>query len=298
MTGGKSRQALRKQQDAEKLCAKIRPRKYKATLILAPAQGLGVWKEERKLSFPGLTLRQFYGSATKGSFGDRIDILGTSVLDLLTYLEELPDEPSAASVVILSSYATWSRRSMFWDGELIAAKANAMLKKIRKTRAMDNAEDNIEEDERELTEEDLNQVHSHCVGVFGNVIADEAQKLKSVRTVTHVPVSQLQARFYLLLTATPMINLPMDLHGLLSLLWKPEWADAPEAPFAPTQEHYMEANEELNKEANAATINRHLWLLNPDIFRKWATVVEDASIPIGLSPFSHPDSVRIADPRV
>ena len=48
---------------------------------------------------------------------------------------------------------------------------------------------------------------------------------KSARTVTHRSVSQLEARFTLLLTATPMIKLPMDLHGLLSLLWKPEYGE-------------------------------------------------------------------------
>ena len=73
-----------------------------------------------------------------------------------------------------------------------------------------------------------------------------------------------------------MINLPMDLHGLLSLLWKPEYAeDLTVAPFDPTQKHYMDANEDLQKEVDAATINRYLWLLNPDTFRKWATPPQD-----------------------
>ncbi|KAM0795119.1 hypothetical protein BDR22DRAFT_894477 [Usnea florida] len=90
--GMKSRKALQKQELAEKLCEEIRGRKYKATLILAPAQGLGVWKEEKENSFPGLTLRQFYISASKGTFSDRITILGTSIIDLLKYLVELPDQ--------------------------------------------------------------------------------------------------------------------------------------------------------------------------------------------------------------
>ena len=62
---------------------------------------------------------------------------------------------------------------MFWDGELVSAKAAAMRKKMRKARKGD-AEDDVEDDDHELSEEEINLVHSHCRGVFGTVIADEA----------------------------------------------------------------------------------------------------------------------------
>ena len=65
--------------------------------------------------------------------------------------------------------------------------------------------------------------------------------------------------------------MPLDLLGQLSLLWKPEFEDGDTAPLAPTHESYMETNEELDQEVNVATINRHLWLLNPETFRQWAT---------------------------
>ena len=38
----------------------------------------------------------------------------------------------------------------------------------------------------------------------------------------------------------------------------------------------MEANVDLDKEVNVATINQYLWLLNPETFRKWATADPNA----------------------
>lgn len=56
-------------------------------------------------------------------------------------------------------------------------------------------------------------------------MGDEAQKMKSEFTVTHKSLVDLHASSHILLTATPMINRPLDLAGLLTLFWHEEWAD-------------------------------------------------------------------------
>ena len=53
-------------------------------------------------------------------------------------------------------------------------------------------------------------------------IVDEAPKPKSIATVAHRSASDLRARHHVLLTATPIINRPIDLVGLLALVWQEE----------------------------------------------------------------------------
>lgn len=53
-----------------------------------------------------LTLKLFYSAQKRSAFEDRGSVLGTSIVDLLEYLDRLPDDPSTLGVVILSDYAT------------------------------------------------------------------------------------------------------------------------------------------------------------------------------------------------
>lgn len=71
-------------------------------------------KDEKRMFFPQLTMKQFYSSKIQVGFFDRGQVLGTSIIDLLEYLDSLPDDPSTLLVVVHSSYATWSRRSTYW----------------------------------------------------------------------------------------------------------------------------------------------------------------------------------------
>ena len=66
-------------------------------------------------------------------------------------------------------------------------------------------------EEKELDEEQINRVHCLSPGIFGRIIADEAQKFKSPATVAHRSVYDLQAPSQVLSTATPMIDRPIDL---------------------------------------------------------------------------------------
>ena len=90
----------------------------------------------------------------------------------------------------------------------------------------------MEGENEEIDEKTLDQVHSLCLGIFDTIVADEAQKLKSPLTIGHKAVIDLHATYHLLLTATPMINRPLDLLGLPSILWRPGWFDLGPENFA------------------------------------------------------------------
>ena len=63
----------------------------------------------------------------------------------------------------------------------------------------------------EVDEEPGNIVYCLCPGIFGTIIADEAQKLKSPITISHKAVVDLHVTYHLFLTATPTINRALDL---------------------------------------------------------------------------------------
>lgn len=254
---------------AKSLIRGIANRKYKATLILAPSHALGVWKEEIRTFFPMLTLKQFYSAQKRSAFEDRGSVLGTSIVDLLEFLDGLPDDPSTLGVAILSSYATWAKRSTWWDEETLAARADASGRRTRHA-SVGQEDDDADAEDGELAEEELNRAHSCCPGVFRIVIADEAQKLKSIQTVAHKSVLDLQAAYHVFLTATPMIYRPRDLAGLLTLMWREEWADR--GPASPTLDDYEEAKSLVcGHMLSTDNINQSLWLLNPAVYKVYAT---------------------------
>ena len=120
-------------------------------------------------------------------------MLGTSVVDLLQYLHDLPDDPSILRVVILSSYSTWVNRITYWDEEALSARAGKFVRSVTKANApkVGKEDDHAEEADNEYDAEQLNQLHSFCKAVIEALIGDEAQKLKSELTMTHKSVSDL-----------------------------------------------------------------------------------------------------------
>lgn len=93
--------------------------------------------------------------------------------------------------------------------------------------------------------------------------------MKSEYTVTHKSVIDLQASAYILLTATPMINRPLDLAGLLTLFWRPEWTDPASSDL--NQGHYEAAKADIcGKMLSVDDIDRYRWLLTPELFKLWA----------------------------
>ena len=118
--------------------------------------------------------------------------------------------------------------------------------------------------------DDMNRVHLYYPGIFARIIADEAQKLKSIATVAHRSVSDLGARHHVLLTATSMINRPIDLIGLLALFWKEDWEAT--SPTVPAPKNYVDAKSRLvDRTLFTDDIDGRLWLLNPTTYKQWAT---------------------------
>ena len=83
-------------------------------------------------------------------------MLGTSIASLLKYIVGLLDTPSVLSVVILTSYTTWSRRSMYWDRALSDAEAKRLEKRMKESDARRGTEDDDIEEDEQMSEETLN----------------------------------------------------------------------------------------------------------------------------------------------
>jgi hypothetical protein len=77
----------------------------------------------------------------------------------------------------------------------------------------------VDDDEPELSEEEMRLLSTKTGGLFSIVLADESHKLKIVRTRTHQAIAQSGMERFVLITATPTINRSADLFRTLSLLW-------------------------------------------------------------------------------
>lgn len=70
-----------------------------------------------------------------------------------------------------------------------------------------------------MAEEFHNIYQSHIPGVFGRVLIDEVHASKSAMTLNKRAIYLLKAWTLIVLTDTLMINRPINLHGLLWLVW-------------------------------------------------------------------------------
>ena len=192
-------------------------RTHKPALILCPSAATMVWKTEMSKNFPVLTPRYFIGRRTVGTLDMRELTLEPTVVDLLEFLLSVPHEAATRNIVTLSSYTTWSARTLYWAPEYQQKVVNGKGKAPR--------EEEDEDDGEILTEEQKMLIRSHVDGVFARVVADEAQKLKHERTRAHLAVSKLWVAFVNMFTAMPRINKPADLKGLLTLLWSDSYAE-------------------------------------------------------------------------
>lgn len=158
---------------------------------------------------------------------------------------------------------------------------------------------------------------------FERVILDEAHALRNPRTLISEMVRQTRKSHIHFLTATPMLNHPRDLRGLLTLFWNPEWAlhdvglgfkECYEKDFDPagydviqgaggpheqtlTKDFLPRAGSSERSQQRYATFmeaykrNEKVWLLDPDNFRvvgttgKWAPAITALMIPQILAQF-------------
>lgn len=98
-----------------------------------------------------------------------------------------------------------------------------------------------------LDAEILSMTRHGCLGVFGRVICEKAQKLKHLSTLAHKSVKELEAPLIDLLTVTPMLNKPNDLEGLLRLLYQEDWARLDLGGAFPASEEYEKAFQQMQR---------------------------------------------------
>ena len=150
-----------------------------------------------------LTMKQFYSSRPRSSFFERDDILGTSIIDLLKYIDSLPDDLSTLLVVILSSYATWCKGTIYWDGR-VAGRHVGTLQAVwaRATAGLELQDENDDVDKDETDMEETNAKHSsfNTSWSIRNEYRRRGAETKSQPAVTHKAVLEVHTTYHILLT--------------------------------------------------------------------------------------------------
>ena len=131
--------------------------------------------------------------------------------DLLRYLIRIPDTPEALRYVVISSYSTWIKRSLYNSNPGTDVQDESMRNSATKHEVEHEVEDLFKDnhdhendDERVIPREEARNWASYCPDVFGRVICDEAQRLENPNTHSHISVARLRAPILNFLTATPM----------------------------------------------------------------------------------------------
>ena len=85
--------------------------------------------------FPKLQLKQFYSTSSWTNFLEREDILKDDILKFLDYFDSLSDDPSAVSVVVLTTYIIWSKRNIHWEADIQNKKAHRIARNSKRAAA-------------------------------------------------------------------------------------------------------------------------------------------------------------------
>ena len=168
-----------------------------------------------------------------------------------------PFDPKTGRTIFISTYGAWHHRTLYREASVVTPKKPRPPLKHRA-----HGDEDVDDDEdknsdvEEMDESEAQKYSSRAEGLFEWVICDEAHKLHSPKTKTSLSVSRLRAPHLILLTATPMINKPADLYGILTQIWREEWAfvkdedDEEEPEQGPKEAERLIA--ELNDYAQAA----------------------------------------------
>ncbi|KAI9370901.1 hypothetical protein BJX61DRAFT_544160 [Aspergillus egyptiacus] len=235
---------------------------FRPTLVLCQSVLIDTWLSEYYKYFGDvLELWLFHGSSAHTSDFRRKNIIVDSTEELRAKVKALdPKDTKTAKVVILSTYATWSTRTL----NLKADGPEKRATRAKANRTPGGDEEGVRGEESEDEEDDdgigmntqdadekrainvladlqdsefdrgrnlghgpkakkpliIDTVSSRLRGLFARVVADEGHALKQIRTYNHQAVAKLEARTVWFLTATPMSNRALDLCGYLALLWK------------------------------------------------------------------------------
>ncbi|KAI4154772.1 MAG: hypothetical protein LQ341_000297 [Variospora aurantia] len=265
----------RKFQECEYRVARIQQRQHLPVLVTFPSNGSNVWVSEIK-RFPRLIKRSknFFGSRHTGSAASRSMTLGSSIIDLLKYIESLPDTPEARLTLILTTYNTWVHRSIDYSKN----KKARSVRRLKRGAEDDDLNDTTAEQERSA--EESNDLRSYCPGVFSRVICDEAQRLKSPSTWTHKSIAFLNAPITQELTATPMMNRGVDLSGLLRYVYPPDAGSEETVTLA----DYEAARDALvGRQLSADIIHDYRRLLDPAVYYAITKTIQGQQLDAGTA---------------
>lgn len=251
----------------------LSPAPYKPTPILFPSSAALAWKHESK-KFPSLTLFYYMGSSYRSSTNRSKSILPTKIEDFKKWIASLDSmDPQTASVVVLSTYATWHHRTLYFEGDSgpQAQKGSSRTKEHAEDETAGGQDD--EDDATEMKEEQMRSLRTHASGLFDLVVCDECHKLKTVKTRSHQSVYLAEPKGLIMLTATPTINKHADFYGILCLFAGVVGSreSLPIDNYQIQLRHFDEAFENLKSTTvNLIDHRKYMPIINPETFRRLA----------------------------
>ena len=242
-------------------------------------------------------MRYFRKTPSTASACDAPKTLSSKVSDLNGFVRSLPrNEISTARTVILTTYPVWVHRTFRRVRDASGDNSNNNIFGDKDFEGDDLDVDNEESNELGIEEggntidphlcrkrfgSTLNDIEierswSECQVDFHRVILDEAHSVKTRRTLRHQSIAKLNATHKVLITATPIINKPRDLHGLLSLFWQPSFSNQLSSDMQ--VDHYSRMDEPLKSSScpDSNVLDQSVHILHPGSFLKWVSTTNES----------------------
>ena len=202
-------------------------KKFKATLVLCPADTIEVWHQNIEKFFPKKPLKiyQFYGTP-KTVPASRLSNLISTINELNIFLKDLdPLNPQVSlsyrydkssreltsqqtgNTIIITAYTTW------WNRTLATIEADRVV-------LFYNSADGTASGE----ELPVGRVWtSQCGYEFERKVCDESHTLRNPQTLLSEGVKQTRSVNLIYLSATPILNHCREIGGILTQIWDLAW---------------------------------------------------------------------------
>ena len=210
------------------------PRKYRPNIILCPSSPvIDRWVEDAQSligsdGVGGVNVMVWYGSkqSTPDRHRRRFLIDGT-LEELEKHLATLDStSPETLRVCIVTTYQTWMKRVL----GIVEKGRGGEDEEDDEELGLNEGPDNDDEAEQIFSGEDTlyrditgRDYRSQVAKRFEICVCDEAHNLRNRTTLIHTAVATTLFKCHWFITATPMMNKMLDMHGFLSLVWKPKW---------------------------------------------------------------------------
>jgi hypothetical protein len=160
-----------------------------------------------------------------------------TLTDLETKLQALdPTDIRTTRTIILSSYTTWSMRTMQEvdvgagqidgagnDGNNKNNENNLAIKQLAEMQAAQTMDDDTAAGQDDFSSGQKarqgKRFNTHLSRWFGRVVCDEGHAAKTIQTRVHQSVTRLEAEHVWFLTATPLYNQAFNLCGYLAIFY-------------------------------------------------------------------------------